>query len=138
MDFTKFAAKETAFIHFKGPDGAYMYDDGKKVGVTVYGPSSKQYAIVDDRGSARALKRMQDNDNKISPIPGDERREQQAQDLAELTVSFENITYPPAGDAQGSTLFAAFYADPAMGFFKDQVAAGVNKWGNFMPASAGN
>lgn len=133
MDITKLAAKETAFVHFKKPNGEFLYseDNGKPMGAYVYGPGTKQFAMVEGRQTARALQRREDNDGKLAVASPEQRRAEGAEDLADLTVSLENITYPPAGDAQGTALFRAFYGDPTLGHFTNQVAKAVNDWGKF-------
>jgi hypothetical protein len=131
MDITTLAAKETTFVHFKSPRGEFLYTDGKPVGATVYGPATKQFATVEGRQTARALQRREDNDGKLAVASPEERRAEAAEDLADLTVSLDNLSYPPAGDAQGTTLFCAFYADQSLGHFTSQVAKAVNDWGKF-------
>lgn len=136
MDITTQAVADTAFIHLKGADGEHLYSDGKKVGVVIYGPGSDAYAQVESRQTSRAVKRMQDNDGKVTVAPPEQRDAEQAEDLAAITVSFENFTYPPAADKQGAELFRAVYADKRLGFIARQVAKAVTDWGNFKPGSA--
>ena len=61
-----------------------------------------------------------------------------AEDLADITVKFENLAYPPAGDAEGRELFSALYSDKRLGFIPAQLLKAVADWGNFKPGSAGN
>ena len=136
MDFTKLAARDTGAVHLKDPDGNYLYEDGKPVRVIVYSPGSKAAAELEARQSARAVKRMTDNDNKITLAPPEDRAREDAEDLASITVAFENIGYPPAGDATGRPLFEAFYADRSLGHYTAQVQKGFRNWGNFSGASA--
>lgn len=138
MDITTLAVVETAAIHLKNALGELLYDGDKPVQIIIYGPGSKPYGIVETRQSARSVKRMQDNDNKVTVSPYETRLAEGAEDLAAITVRFENFTYPPAGDAQGIELFEAVYRDPKLGFINKQVAKFVADWGNFKPGSAGN
>ncbi|UAK25866.1 hypothetical protein [Sphingomonas nostoxanthinifaciens] len=138
MDITTQAVADTASIHIKGANGAFLYDGDKPVRIVVYGPGSKAFSAVEARQSARALKRMQDNDNKISIASPEQRASEEAEDLAAITVRFENLSYPPAGKADGAELFEALYRDPKLGFIPKQVTKFVADWGNFMPGSAGN
>jgi hypothetical protein len=138
FDITTQAVQDTAAIHLKGADGEHLYADGKPVRIHIYGPGSKQFAAIEARQTSRAVKRMQDNDGKVSVASPDQRAAEQAEDLAELTVSLENFTYPPAGDAQGKDLFKALYADTKLGFIPQQITKAVKDWGNFKPGSAGN
>ncbi|WP_419827658.1 hypothetical protein [Sphingomonas sp.] len=136
MDITTLAVRDTAAIHLKDAAGNFLSDDGKPVRIIVYGPGSKPYAELEARQSARAIKRMQDNDNKVSLAPPEQRAKEDAEDLASITVSFENLTYPPAGDATGRALFESFYADRSLGFIAAQVGKACRDWGNFSGASA--
>lgn len=139
FDITTQAVVDTAPIHIKGPDGEPLFDaNGKPLRIVVYGPGSTQFAAIEARQTARAVKRMADNDGKVSVAPPELRDQEQAEDLAAITVAFENFGYPPAGDKQGTELFQALYADRSLGYITQQVAKGVQNWGNFKPGSAGS
>jgi hypothetical protein len=138
MDITKLKAVDTAALHLKNADGELLYDGDKPVRIIVYGPGSKAYGVVEARQSARAVKRMQDNDGKITVAPHEERVKETAEDLAAITVRFENLDYPPAGKAEGAELFQAVYADPQLGFIAKQVSKFVADWSNFRAGSAAN
>ena len=135
MDITTLKSADTAAIHLKSADGELLYDGDKPVRIVVNGPGSKIYGVVEARQSSRAVKRMQDNDNKISVAPYEQRVSETAEDLASITVRFENLDYPPAGDKQGVELFEALYADQSLGFVTKQVMKFVADWGNFKPGS---
>jgi len=135
FDITTQAVADTAPIHIKGADGNHLYVDGKPVRIVLYSPGSQAFAEVEDRQTARAVKRMQDNDGKVAMPPLEQRDTEQADDLAALTVAFENLSYPPAGDKQGKELFRALYADKKLGFIVVQVQKALRDWGNFKPAS---
>ena len=137
-DISQQAVADTTPIHVKGADGDYLYSDGKPVLIIIYGPGSQQYAEVEARQTNRAVKRMQENDGKVSVPPPTQRDAERAEDLASITVAFENFTYPPAADKQGTELFRALYADRKLGFIAEQVLKAVGNWGKFMPGSAGN
>ncbi len=139
LDITTQAATDTATIHVKNAAGETLYADAertKPVQIVVNGPGSKAYAAVESRQSARALKRMADNDGKITGATAEERLKETAEDLAAITVRFENFTYPPAGDAQGADLFEAVYRDQKLGFITRQVSKHVADWANFTAGSA--
>jgi hypothetical protein len=134
-DIRKQAVKDTATMHVKGVDGELLYtDDNKPVQIVVYGPGSKAYGLVESRQSSRAVKRMQDNDGKISIAPFEERQRETAEDLAALTVRFENLDYSTEQKLEGTELYTAVYADPSLGFIAKQVAKFVADWGNFKAA----
>ncbi|MDR6851097.1 hypothetical protein J2Y54_000590 [Sphingomonas sp. BE123] len=142
LDITTKAVAATAAIHLKDAEGNHMYfgegDARKPVQIVVYGPGSAQYAEVEARQTNRAVKRMQDNDGKVAVASPEQRDAEQAEDLAAITVSFENFTYPPAGTAAGAEMFRAFYADKSLGFITAQVLKAVRDWGNFKVASPPN
>lgn len=138
FDITTQAVADTATIHLKNAAGELLFADAertKPVEIIIYGPGSKAYGIVEARQSARAVKRMQDNDGKITVAPFEERVRETAEDLAAITVDFRNFTYPPANGAQGAELFTAVYADQKLGFIAKQVTKFVADWGNFKTAS---
>jgi hypothetical protein len=135
MDITTQAVADTATIHVKNAAGEMLYDGDKPVQIVIYGPGSKQFGVVEARQSARAIKRMQDNDGKITAAPYEERVKEQAEDLAAITVRFENLSYGD-GDKQGAELFEAVYGDPKLGFIAKQVSKVVADWGNFTQKSA--
>lgn len=136
MDITKIAVADTAAIHLKDAKGEFMFDaESNPVRIHVFGPGSKQFAAVEARQSARALKRMQANDGKATVAPPEQRAQEAAEDLAAVTSSFENFTYPPAGEKTGAALFEAFYLDRSLGFITRQVTRFVDDWGNFSAVS---
>lgn len=137
FDITTQSVDDTAVIHVKTAAGELLYADAertKPVQIIIYGPGSKAYGLVESRQSARAVKRMQDNDGKISVAPFEERQRETAEDLAAITLRFENFAYPPAGKAEGAELFTAVYAEAKLGFIAKQVAKFVADWGNFKAA----
>lgn len=141
FDITTQAVDDTAVIHVKNAAGEPLYADAERqlpVQIIIHGPGSDAYGVVEARQSARAVKRMQDNDGKITMPPFEDRLRETAEDLAAITVAFNNFSYPPAGDAQGAKLFEAVYRDQKLGFIAKQVTKFVADWGNFKPGSAGN
>lgn len=141
MDAMKLRVADTAPIHLKDADGNPMYDEdangkpdpSKPVRIHVFGPSSKQFAQVEGKQTTRVLKRREDNDGKATAPTPEQRLAETAEDLAAITSSFEGLTY---GDKQGTELFEAVYADPALGFIANQVQRFVQNWGNFRPGSS--
>jgi hypothetical protein len=140
MKIAILAVAATAFLHLKGPDGQLLYDNGQKVGIDLFGPGSDEYSRIEERQSNRAIKRMQDNDNKVSLPAADVRRTEAAEDLTALTAAFHHIEHEDAnGQALvGAALYTAVYSDPSLGWIKEQVTKFVGDWGKFTPGSAGN
>jgi hypothetical protein len=126
------AVAATAFLHLKGPDGSFLYENGEPVGIDLFGPGSQEFAQVEERQSARALQRMQDNDGKVALAPIAQRRAEEAEDLAALTARFHHIE---VDDLAGSALHHAVYADPTLGWIKAQAGKFVGDWGKFSAGS---
>ncbi len=129
FDITTQQVADTVPIHVKAADGTRLYHDNKPVLIIVYGPGSDVFDEVTERQVARAIKRREENDGKIDLGTKDERRAELAQDLADLTVRFDNLAYPPAGAAEGKELFRALYSDQKLGFIAQQVAKETGDWG---------
>ena len=130
------AVAATAPLHVKSPTGEPLYADAERklpILIHLYGPGSEIAGVIESRQSSRALKRMQDNDGKITAASREERIAETSEDLAALTASFENFEYP--ADATGEALFRALYADQSLGFITKQVMKFYGDWGNFSAAS---
>lgn len=130
MDASTLKVAPTATIHVKNAAGEPLYEGEKKVQIVLHGPGSRPFSTIEARQTARMLKRMNDADGKLTAASAEERRQEAAEDLAEITHSFENLTY---GDKTGAALFEAVYADPELGFIAAQVGKAVKDWGNFLP-----
>ena len=140
FDIAKEAVVETGTIHVNNAAGEPLYADAerkKPVQIVVYGPGSKAAAIVQARQNAAVRKNMQENDGTFIPPSIEDREKAFAEDLATLTVSFENFDYSPAGGAKGVELFRAVYSDPKLKFIANQVNKFIGDWGKFKPASSG-
>ena len=139
MKIAALAVANTAFLHLKGPDGVPLYEDNKPIGIDLFSPGTPEAAQVESRRSARAIKRMQDNDNKVSIPPIKQQRIEVAEDLTALTSGFRGVDYDDV-DGQplaGAALYSAVYSDPKLGWIKDQVVKFQADWGKFTPGSAG-
>ena len=136
MDVSKLIVADTGTIHVKSAAGEPLYADDARtqpVRIIVHGPGSPAYAAVESRQTARALKRMNDNEGKMTAATAEERLAEQAEDLATITVRFENLT---DGDKTGADLFQAVYGNPKVGFIAAQVTKFLKDWGNFQIGSA--
>ena len=101
------------------------------MGVSVYGPGSKEYQAAQTKVSNRNMNRLQKR-GKFEQTP-EEKQKEQAQFLADITHSFKNVDYD---GKTGRDLALAVYGDTSLGFIADQVADHVKEWGNFSQASA--
>lgn len=137
MKIATLAVAATAFLHLKGPDGVPLFEDGAPVGIDLFGPGSPEHGQIEERQSARVVKRMAENDNKIAHVPLATRRVEAAEDLASLTAGFRHIEHdaPDGTPLAGTALYHAVYSDPALGWIKEQVIKFVGDWGKFTPGS---
>jgi hypothetical protein len=135
LNIKQHALAATSTIHVKDAEGVPMYDGDKPVRIVVHGPGSKAYGTVESRQTARAVKRMNDNDGKITAATAEERRAETSEDLAAVTIAFENFDLGEDGP-QGEALFQAVYADPELVFITKQVTKHLGDVGNFKAGSA--
>lgn len=141
LNIATLAVAATAALHIKNADGELLFADTERtlpVRIHLHGPGSKAYGVVEARQSSRALKRMEDNDGKVTAASPEERQKHVAEDLASITASFENFDYQPEGasvELVGEELFRAVYGEPTLGFIAKQVSKFVGDWGNFSSAS---
>lgn len=138
MDVSQLLVADTGTLHVKNAAGEPMYDDAartKPVRIILHSPGSPAYATVESRQTARALKRMNDNEGKMTAPTAEEALAERAEDLATLTVAFDGLT---DGDKTGEQLFRAVYGNQKLGFIAAQVAKYLKDWGNFQVASAAN
>ena len=132
MDIASLQVDDTAPIHVKDVEGNPLYDDGKPVRIIVFGPSSEQYARLETKQTQRQLRRLDENDGKRVALSAEERLQQAAEDLADITHNFENLT---SGGLSGRDLYLAVYGNRRLGFIANQVTAKLGDWGNFKGAS---
>lgn len=137
MKASSLASSSTAFLHLRGPDGTPLYENGERVGITLYGPGTPEAARVEERTTARIVKRMRDSDGKPSVVPLDERRAQDAEDLADVTAEFHHLEEdgPDGAPLTGRALFVAVYRNPRLGWIVEQVNKFLGDWGKFTPSS---
>ncbi len=135
------AASTTAALHLKSATGELLFADAERklpCRIHLHGPGSEIAGVIEARQSSRALKRMQDNDGKVTAATSEERKAETSADLAALTSHFENFEYQPEGvetPLTGEALYRALYADQSLGFITKQVAKFFGDWGNFSSGS---
>ncbi|WP_210357649.1 hypothetical protein [Sphingomonas beigongshangi] len=126
----------TGTVHVKTAAGEPAYADAERklpLLIHLHSPGSEIASVIEGRQTARSLKRMQDNDGKITAASPEERRTETAADLAALTIGFENFDYGEG--LSGEPMFRAMYEDQALGHVTRQVAKYFGDWGNFSAAS---
>jgi len=129
MDILTQQIDDTTILHLKGADGLPLYSgaDRLPVRVRLHSPGSEAYAQIETKQTQRFLKRMDDNDGKRTAMTAEERLSQTADDLADLTVEFENLTL---GDKTGRDLAVGVYGNRKLGFIANQVTKHLADWGN--------
>jgi len=135
MDILSEAIADSTILHLKGADGQLLYDgpDRKPVRVRLHSPGSDAYAQIETKQTARILKRLDDNDGKRTAMSAEERLEQTAEDLADATIEWENLTL---GDKTGRALSLGVYGNRKLGFIANQVSKHLADWGNSKGAPA--
>ena len=137
FDITQFAPTDTAFLHLKSPVDEEPLFDGvgdarTPVGITFHAPGSAAYEAAAAKRTNRALGRSK----KKIDLTADLLRADTTSFLAEVTVSFDGLGYPPAGDATGDVLFKALYDDRKCGWIVEQANVFLGDWANFSKGSA--
>lgn len=124
-------ANDTAVVQLKSAQGEPMTAkdaEGKEqpVTVTLYGPGSKQYQQAQLAAQRRVMVLMKKGKgDKRTP---DERREDVAELLADMTVGFANLEYM---GLQGRDLAVAIYSERQLGYIADQINVASSDWANF-------
>lgn len=135
------AVSTTAALHVKSATGELLFADAERklpIRIHLHGPGSEIAGVIEARQSSRALKRMQDNDGKVTAATPEERKAETSADLAALTSHFENFDYQPDGvetPLSGEAMHRAAYADQSLGFITKQVVKFYGDWGNFSAVS---
>lgn len=137
FDITSFDSTDTSFMHLKSPidEEPIMVKVGEAkqpVGITFHSPGSPAYEAAVSRRTNRSLHRSK---RKID-VTADLLRSDTVTFLTDCTVSFDNLVYPPAGDATGEDLFKALYSDRKYGWVIEQANAHLGDWASFTKGSA--
>lgn len=130
FDISTLAVSETTEVHLRNPaTDDLLYNDGKAISVTVYGPGSKQFAKARSHAENRAMDRIK-RKGKTDQTP-DEKLENTVAFLSVCTVSLNNFDYKGASDAQA---IKAMYGDRSVGWINEQVDKHMGDWSNFLKA----
>jgi hypothetical protein len=131
FDLAQAMANDTAVLHLKSAQGEPLTikdaaGEDQPVTVTLYGPGSKQYQQAQMAAQRRVMVLMKKGKgDKRTP---DERREDVAVLLADLTAGFTNLEYM---GLQGRELAVAVYSEAKLGYIADQVNVFASDWANF-------
>ena len=137
FDITQFESADTSFMHLKSPTDEEpimlkVGDEKVAVGITFHAPGSERYEAAVARRTNRALHRSK---RKID-ANADLLRSDTVAFLTDVTASFDNLGYPPAGEAKGEDLFRQLYADRKYGWVVEQANAHLADWASFTKGSA--
>lgn len=138
FDITQIETTETSFLALKHPGTEEPLvtkgDEPAAVGITFWAPGSEPYETASAKRTNRSLLRSK---RKID-LNADMLRADTIDFLADITVSFDQLAYPPAGDAKGRDLFKALYGDRKYSWVVEQANSHLADWGSFTKGSAKN
>jgi hypothetical protein len=137
FDITTLTPAETAFCHLKHPvdeEPLFVGEGDAKgaVGITYSPPGSARYEMAEKNRTNRALFRSR----KKIEVTADILRTDTVKFMADITISFDNLAYPPAGDATGEKLFTALFADRQYRWAHEQFSTHLADLGNSIKKSA--
>ena len=131
FDISSLAVNDTTVVDLTHPNGDPLLvphpETGEKVqvSITIYGPGSKEFQRAQAKRNRAVVAAVRKGANKMKD---DDQREIDATFLADCTASFNHFTY---GEKPGYAGFKAFYMDPKIGMFAEQVNSALGKWENF-------
>jgi hypothetical protein len=139
FDITSIETAESGFLHLKHPatEETISLGEGNNalpVGITYHAPGSKPYVAADLARTNRQLLR----NRRGKKVTAEDLRADNHQFFADVTISFDNLSYGSASDVTGKKLFLALYSDPKYGWAVDQLNAKLNEWSDFTTTSPTN
>jgi hypothetical protein len=137
FDITSIETNDASFLHLKHPGTEEPLfigagDDKQPVGISFHAPGTPGYEAASSKRTNRSLVRSK---RKID-LNADLLRADTVDFLADVTVSFDHLGYPPAGELTGRDLFKALYGDRKFGWVIEQVNGHLADWASFTKGSA--
>jgi hypothetical protein len=132
MDFSKLETPETATIHIEHPAQGPLYQDDKRVKpvtIEVYSPGSDQ-AVKYNREVMKLVSGKMGKKGKLSNISPEEMEDMEIKRLVAMTASVNGIEYK--GDKITPLNIDVIYSDNNLGWIKEQVAAKLGSWDDFL------
>ena len=132
MDLSTLNVPETATIHLEFPGMGKLYaDDAKSQPVTieVYGPASNQAVDYRRKMSRKVQSEMAKRGNRGLSNLGD-LEEQELERLCALTAGVSGLIYK--GETITKDTVRKVYADPKMGWIRDQLNEKLSGWEDFL------
>ena len=129
FDLAQYEAADTAILEVENVagDGPLIGPNGQPVTIELYGPGSEQYVKVQaeiDRGNQERIFAA-----ARGKTPKDAASEQRAAHTKKLVACTKAINNFPV-DAK------TLYANPRLGYIRNQVATFIEDWSHFLPVSA--
>lgn len=128
FDFSQYFLSEASVLDIDLPNGDPMLFDGKQVRVHIYGPSTSQYTMAQDRLNREATKNVVAAMSKGNKKKDEGDKDADAKFLCAITEKFENFPYPGGAEA--------IYREPGLQYINKQVQTFVGDMGNFYKGGA--
>lgn len=138
-DIKKHAVSGVARLHLRDAADSLMYadssdgkpDETKPMAVVLFGPGSKEHARARSKRDNTLAERIR-HKGRNAQFSDEEKRQIQADFLADCTSVWENVDYDKLKDA---ALSKAIYMDVSIGYIAEQVVKHIGDWGNFTSPS---
>jgi len=123
-------------IKLKRPDGSPMLDENQQpCFARVHSPASKVWEVANAAKRRKTMRRVREGGGRIEAAVDD--AEDTIEFLVAITEEFVNVEVPVVDGAGGAkAMVRAIYANPALGYIRDQIEAASTDWGTFLDNSA--
>lgn len=143
IDLTQKLVSAIGYVQIKNADGSLMLDEtGKGAYARMHSPASKTWEVANAARRRKLMKRVRENGGKIEAA--NDEPEDVIDYLCAITEEFVGVSAPlPEGEAGAKALVRAIYANPQLGYIRDQMDASSKDWGDFLaslpaPANSGS
>jgi hypothetical protein len=132
FEITTVAATDTFTLDLLHANGTPMLGDGAApLSVTIYGPGSKPYQKAKANRALRLVALLKPKHK--NSLTEEEQSQENAEFMAECTVSFNGWGYHGAAD---QAAMKAAYADHTIDYITEQVSRAIVNWENFTSSSS--
>lgn len=134
MDLLKLESPETVTVHIEHPEMGKLYQDDDRnhpITVTVYGPGSR-VAVEYDRQHQRKMARLmaKKGTKALYNLPPEDLEEMSLDRLCAMTASVDGVEFD--GEYITPETVRRVYANPKLGWLRNQVAAKVASWEEYL------
>lgn len=131
IDLTQKLVSAVGYVQLKNADGSLMLDEtGKGAFVRIHSPASKTWEVANAARRRKLMKRVRENGGKIEAA--NDEPEDVIDYLCAITEEFIGVSVPLEGDTSAKALVRAIYANPQLGYIRDQMDADSKDWGAFL------